>query len=181
MDQAEAARRNTILNRCVFRACSMNRWLHELATLCGEKARTSPALNALGLWPMPHSVAPEDKSTKQNLNHGEWQVQSRTVSVCSECLGGNDATKRPHEPEYTPEHARGGVHAELPEIETWENEYHGQRDLAITIPEFTCICPKTGLPDFGTITDPLSSRQALPGIEVAEVLHRSFPQPWNVQ
>ncbi|UCE18293.1 MAG: NADPH-dependent 7-cyano-7-deazaguanine reductase QueF [Gemmatimonadota bacterium] len=39
-----------------------------------------------------------------------------------------------------------------PEIEAWKNEYT-DRDYTIelTIPEFTSICPKTGLPDFGTI------------------------------
>jgi 7-cyano-7-deazaguanine reductase len=32
--------------------------------------------------------------------------------------------------------------------------YHGQRDIVITIrqPEFTSVCPMTGLPDNGTIT-----------------------------
>src|SRR5208283_579673 len=59
--------------------------------------------------------------------------------------------RRTHKPEYTSEHARGGVHAELPEIETWDNQYRGY-EITITIPEFTCICPRTGLPDFGTIT-----------------------------
>jgi len=41
----------------------------------------------------------------------------------------------------------------LPEIETWENQYP-DRDyrIRIEIPEFTCICPKTGLPDFATLT-----------------------------
>jgi len=41
----------------------------------------------------------------------------------------------------------------LPEIETWENKYP-DRDywIRIEIPEYTCICPKTGLPDFATIT-----------------------------
>lgn len=39
-----------------------------------------------------------------------------------------------------------------PEIEVWENEYaHREYQVAIEIPEFTCICPKTGLPDFATI------------------------------
>jgi 7-cyano-7-deazaguanine reductase len=39
-----------------------------------------------------------------------------------------------------------------PIIETWKNQYP-DRDYVITIdiPEFTCICPKTGLPDFATI------------------------------
>ncbi|MDX1961048.1 MAG: preQ(1) synthase [Leptospiraceae bacterium] len=41
---------------------------------------------------------------------------------------------------------------ETPIIETFKNEYQG-RDYLVNfeIPEFTAICPKTGLPDFGTI------------------------------
>jgi len=40
-----------------------------------------------------------------------------------------------------------------PSVETWHNIYP-ERDYAINIdmPEFTCICPKTGLPDFARIT-----------------------------
>jgi len=39
-----------------------------------------------------------------------------------------------------------------PSIETWEFQYPGSNtDLTIEIPEFTCVCPKTGLPDFATI------------------------------
>ena len=36
-------------------------------------------------------------------------------------------------------------------LETFQNNY--KRDYTITIqcPEFTSVCPKTGLPDFGTI------------------------------
>jgi 7-cyano-7-deazaguanine reductase len=52
---------------------------------------------------------------------------------------------------YTPEHARGGLAAKLPPIETWPNQYAGY-EITITIPEYTSICPRTGLPDFGTIT-----------------------------
>lgn len=59
--------------------------------------------------------------------------------------------QKSREPEYTREHARSGVHAALPTIETWENQYPGY-EITINIPEFTCICPRTGLPDFGTIT-----------------------------
>jgi 7-cyano-7-deazaguanine reductase len=41
----------------------------------------------------------------------------------------------------------------FPAIEIWPNQYPG-RDFTITIesPEFTSVCPKTGLPDFGVIT-----------------------------
>ena len=38
------------------------------------------------------------------------------------------------------------------DLEIVENEY-SDRDylINISIPEFNCVCPKTGLPDFGTI------------------------------
>jgi len=40
----------------------------------------------------------------------------------------------------------------LPELEGWKNSY-ADRDywVHLEIPEFNCICPKTGLPDFATI------------------------------
>lgn len=40
-----------------------------------------------------------------------------------------------------------------PTIETWENQY-SDRDYTVEITnlEFTAVCPKTGLPDFATIT-----------------------------
>ncbi len=52
---------------------------------------------------------------------------------------------------YTEEHAKAGLDAPLPEIETWPNQYPGY-EIEIVIPEFTSVCPKTGLPDFGKIT-----------------------------
>jgi 7-cyano-7-deazaguanine reductase len=51
---------------------------------------------------------------------------------------------------YTEKHARSGIDAALPAIECWENQYPGY-EIRISIPEYTAICPKTGLPDFGTI------------------------------
>lgn len=53
--------------------------------------------------------------------------------------------------QYTDEHAGAGVDAELPEIETWPNQY-GEYEIQIEMPEFTSVCPKTGLPDSGTLT-----------------------------
>ena len=39
-----------------------------------------------------------------------------------------------------------------PEIEVWENKYSDKNySINLEIPEFTCICPKTGLPDFAVI------------------------------
>ena len=52
--------------------------------------------------------------------------------------------------EYTDEHAAAGVDAELPSIETWPNQY-GQYEIEIVMPEFTSVCPRTGLPDHGTL------------------------------
>jgi len=52
---------------------------------------------------------------------------------------------------YTPLHARSGTSAGLPRIETWPNQYRGY-EITISVPEYTSICPRTGLPDFGTIT-----------------------------
>ena len=53
--------------------------------------------------------------------------------------------------EYTDEHAKAGLDADLPSIETWPNQFKGYR-ITIEIPEFTSVCPKTGLPDFGKLT-----------------------------
>ena len=53
--------------------------------------------------------------------------------------------------QYTDEHARAGVTAPLPEIETWPNQYPAY-EIEISMPEFTSICPKTGLPDHGVLT-----------------------------
>ena len=51
---------------------------------------------------------------------------------------------------YTDEHAAAGVNAKLPDIETWPNQYPDY-EIEIVMPEFTSVCPKTGLPDFGRI------------------------------
>jgi 7-cyano-7-deazaguanine reductase len=52
---------------------------------------------------------------------------------------------------YTDEHAKAGLDAELPALETWPNQFPGYQ-IEIVIPEFTSVCPKTGLPDFGKLT-----------------------------
>lgn len=39
-----------------------------------------------------------------------------------------------------------------PMIEVWENQYPDKEyTINLDVPEFTCICPKTGLPDFANI------------------------------
>jgi len=60
------------------------------------------------------------------------------------------STKQPSKSSYTEQHARSGLTAKLPRLETWPNQFPGYQ-ITIDIPEYTAICPKTGLPDFGTI------------------------------
>jgi 7-cyano-7-deazaguanine reductase len=52
---------------------------------------------------------------------------------------------------YTPEHAQAGLDGEFPQIETWPNQFPGY-EIIVDDPEFTSVCPKTGLPDFGVLT-----------------------------
>src|SRR4030088_622903 len=52
--------------------------------------------------------------------------------------------------QYTDEHAEAGLRAPLPDIETWPNQYPGY-EIEIVMPEFPSVCPKTGLPDHGTL------------------------------
>lgn len=47
--------------------------------------------------------------------------------------------------------ARAGLEARLPEIQTFPNQFPDY-EITIEIPEYTSVCPKTGLPDFGKIT-----------------------------
>jgi 7-cyano-7-deazaguanine reductase len=54
-------------------------------------------------------------------------------------------------PRYTPEHAKAGLDAELPDIDTFPNQFPAY-EIVVDIPEFTSVCPKTGLPDFGKLT-----------------------------
>ncbi len=54
-------------------------------------------------------------------------------------------------PNYSAEHARAGIRAQLPRLETWPNQFPGY-EITTRFPEYTSVCPKTGLPDYGTIT-----------------------------
>ncbi|MDD2679923.1 MAG: preQ(1) synthase [Candidatus Omnitrophica bacterium] len=46
-----------------------------------------------------------------------------------------------------------------PKIEVWKNQYPDKLyTITLDIPEFTCICPKTGLPDFAAIKIEYSPR-----------------------
>jgi 7-cyano-7-deazaguanine reductase len=55
-----------------------------------------------------------------------------------------------HRTGYTERHAKAGLDHRFPEIDTWANQFPGY-EVAIDVPEFTSVCPKTGLPDFGVL------------------------------
>jgi 7-cyano-7-deazaguanine reductase len=57
----------------------------------------------------------------------------------------------PKSPRYTRDHAQSGFDADFPEIECWPNQFPGY-EITIDDPEFTSVCPKTGLPDFGHLS-----------------------------
>ena len=52
---------------------------------------------------------------------------------------------------YSDEHAMAGLDAKLPALDVFANQFPAYV-IEIDHPEFTSICPKTGLPDFGTLT-----------------------------
>ena len=51
---------------------------------------------------------------------------------------------------YGEREARAGLKDRLPRLATFPNQFRDY-EVRIEVPEFTSICPKTGLPDFGTI------------------------------
>jgi len=54
------------------------------------------------------------------------------------------------QPRMGEKEAKAGLKDKLPSIETFPNQFPDY-EINIEIPEFTSICPKTGLPDFGSI------------------------------
>jgi 7-cyano-7-deazaguanine reductase len=54
-------------------------------------------------------------------------------------------------PDYTSDHARAGIRSKLPALDTWPNQFP-HYVITTRYPEYTSVCPKTGLPDYGTIT-----------------------------
>ena len=55
-----------------------------------------------------------------------------------------------HRTGYTDDHAKSGLDHGFPEIDTWPNQFPAY-EILIDVPEFTSVCPKTGLPDFGIL------------------------------
>jgi len=64
---------------------------------------------------------------------------------------------------YTDREATAGLKTKLPALETFPNQFPDY-EIAIEFPEFTSVCPKTGLPDFGTLV-----LRYVPGKKVLEL------------
>jgi len=79
-------------------------------------------------------------------------ASANTRRLCTESNGRDTRYNKrmPKSPRYTSEHASAGLDHDFPEIETWPNQFPGY-EIVVDDPEFTSVCPKTGLPDFGNI------------------------------
>lgn len=72
--------------------------------------------------------------------------------------------------------AEAGLDAKLPQIDTFPNQY-AEYEITVEIPEFTSVCPVTGLPDFGTITiwyEPKESCMELKSLKMYILAYRDL-------
>ena len=99
---------------------------------CGRSQSTLPSVSKV------NSIA------QRKVSVGRRGILSRRLT------SGNYNGGMPKSQRYTTAHAESGLDAKLPEIETWPNQFPGY-EIVIEVPEFTSVCPKTGLPDFGIL------------------------------
>ena len=76
-------------------------------------------------------------------------------------FGGGNAMSQ-----YTKKHARAEIDTPLPKIECFENQFKNY-EITISIPEFTSICPRSGLPRLWNDYDPLYSQQVVRRIKIS--------------
>lgn len=77
--------------------------------------------------------------------------KAHTNGRSGETSGSSAETSPTRTTGYTDDHAKAGLDTEFPAIETWRNQFAAY-EILIDDPEFTSVCPKTGLPDFGVLT-----------------------------
>jgi 7-cyano-7-deazaguanine reductase len=75
-------------------------------------------------------------------------LDRRRVERYKATAGYNEVMPKPR---YSEAHAQAGLDHKFPAIETWPNQFPGY-EIVVDDPEFTSVCPKTSLPDFGTVT-----------------------------
>ena len=60
-------------------------------------------------------------------------------------------------------------------LETFENQHPGRNyEIEIVCPEFTSVCPKTGQPDFGTLTFTYTPEQLCVELKSLKMYLQSF-------
>ncbi len=79
------------------------------------------------------------------------RVCGRKLEVMATAIEPNELSDKRYTTGYTEDHAKSGLDTAFPEIETWRNQFRAY-EILIDDPEFTSVCPKTGLPDFGVLT-----------------------------
>jgi 7-cyano-7-deazaguanine reductase len=101
--------------------------------------------NSRGLDPEGPADGYNMQMPKSSRPSARGPLQKQTDS--SHARGNGSAGSSPR---YTDEHASAGLDHDFPEIETWPNQFPGY-EIIVDDPEFTSVCPKTGLPDFGNV------------------------------
>jgi len=81
--------------------------------------------------------------------------------------------------QYSDAHAAAGTGDALPEIETWANQYPNY-EIEISLPEFTSVCPKTGVAGSWHPDPPLRPGQAVPGAEISQMYMLAYRQSGNL-
>jgi len=65
-----------------------------------------------------------------------------------------------------------------PKIDVWKNQYADRSyTVDLVFPEFTCICPKTGLPDFATVKiiyEPVKTCLELKSLKLYFIFYRNI-------
>ena len=87
--------------------------------------------------------------------------------------------RMPKQPRYTSAHAEAGLSNKFPEIETWPNQFPGY-EIVIDDPEFTSVCPKTGLPDFGIIVLRYMPDKLCLELKSLQRISAVVSQPWDI-
>ena len=107
--------------------------------------------HAIGSWPKPRfwgvrRYKAAGKACPERSRRDARQTAGGTPALPES--GYNSVMPKPR---YTEAHAVAGLDHKFPAIETWRNQFPGY-EIVVDDPEFTSVCPKTSLPDFGTIT-----------------------------
>lgn len=95
---------------------------------------------------LPRFAGPEHIQFQQRRQHFAGSIAPRPKQ-----LAVVQYSKRGRMTNYTDAHARAGIDTKLPKLETWPNHFPGYV-ITTRYPEYTSLCPKTGLPDYGVIT-----------------------------